>query len=218
MQNTTMKTILGIPFLAIIVTGLAFAADNTPLELREFVCTNRFFAVPDSFEASNLEECRLLVKANPNRFEAHLTLASALAQTGRLEEAVEEFRTVDELSSKVKDREVLESLPYEDFYAFTLFGAADKRYKQNANDLYTLRMLQQVIGMDVSELREKKRLAQCHLMLGALYLKRGLYDRAIEVATTGIRTAQIEEHVDFVPVFEEIVAKAKAFKNNKPKR
>jgi hypothetical protein len=125
---------------------------------------------------------------------------------------------VDELSSKVKDREVLASLPYEDIYAFVLFAVADKRLKQNTNDLHALRMLQQVIGMDVSELREKKRLAQCYLMLGTLYLKRGLYDKAIEVAMTGIKTAQVEDRADFVPVFEEIMAKAKEFKNQKPKR
>jgi hypothetical protein len=43
-------------------------------------------------------------------------------------------------------------------------------------------MLQQAIGMDVSELRKNKRLAQCYLMLGTLYLKRGLCDKAIEVS------------------------------------
>ena len=213
-----MKTHFGILFITIIATSMVSAADSKLLDLREYVCTNRSFAVPESFDTANLDECRLLVKANPNRFEAHLTLASALVQTGRLEEAIEEFRTVDELSSKVKDREVLASLPYEDIYAFTLFAAADKRLKQNVNDLYTLRMLQQAIGMDVSELREKKRLAQCYMMLATLYLKRGLYDKAIEASTIGITTAKVEDHADFFPVFEEIIARAKEFKNKEPKR
>jgi tetratricopeptide (TPR) repeat protein len=220
MQDTAMKTILGILFITIITTGMACAADSTSPDLRDYVSTNRFFAVPESFDPSNpnLEECRRMVKANPNRFEPHLLLATAFARADRLEEAIEEFRTVDELSSKVKDREVLASLPYEDFYAFALVAAADKRLKQNTNDVSTLRMLQQAIGMDLSELRKNKRLAQCYMMLGTLYLKRGLYDKAIEAATAGIKTAQVEDHADFVPVFEEIMAKAKEFTNQKPKR
>ena len=213
-----MKTILGISFIAIVATALSFAADATSPDLREYVCTNRFFSVPESFETSNVEACRRLVKANLNRFESHLLLATALAGLGGLEEAIEEFRTVDELASKVNDREVLATAPYEDIYAFALVAAADKRFKQRANDLYTLRMLQQAIAMDTSALREKKRLAQCYMMLGTLYLKRGLYDKAIEVATTGIKTAVLEDHADFVPVFEETIAKAKEFKNQKPKR
>ena len=55
-------------------------------------------------------------------------------------------------------------------------------------------------------------------MLGALYLKRGLYDKAIEMATTGIATAKIEDHADFIPMFEDLVKKANEFKNRKPKR
>jgi tetratricopeptide (TPR) repeat protein len=214
----TMKTILGTSFIVITAAAMVMAADSTSPDLREYVCTNRYFAVPEAFDISNVEKCRLLIKANPNRFESHLMLASAFVHAGRLEDAIEEFRTVDELSSKVKDREVLASLPYEGYYAFALAAAADKRYKQDVNDLYTLRMLQQVIGMDLSDLREKKRLAQCYMMLGSLYLKRGLYDQAIEVATTGIKTAQVENHADFVPVFEEIMTKAKQFKNHKPRQ
>jgi tetratricopeptide (TPR) repeat protein len=145
-------------------------------------------------------------------------LATAFIHVGRMEEAAAEFRTVDELSAKVKDREVLASLPYEDIYAFALFAVADKWLKENTNDVSTLRMLQQAIGMDVSELRKNKRLAQCYMMLGTLYLKRGLYDKAIEVSETGINTAKIEDHGDFVSVFEEIMAKANGFKNRKPKR
>jgi len=217
MQDTIMETILKISFIAVIAAGTACAADSTSPDLREYVCTNRFFAVPESFDTSNIEKCRLLVKANPNRFEPHLVLATALAQVGP-EEAVEEFRIVDELSSKVKDREVLASLPYEDVYAFALFVAADKRFQQNTNDVATLRMLQQAMGMDLSELRKNKRLTQCYGMFGTLYLKRGLYDKTIEVATTGITTARVEDHADFVPVFEEMMARAKAFKNQKPKR
>jgi tetratricopeptide (TPR) repeat protein len=213
-----MKTSLGLSFIAIMAAGVALAADSASPNLRDYVCTNRFFEVPESFDTSDVEKCRLLVKANPNRFEPHLLLATAFVQVGRLEEAVEEFRTVDQLSSQVKDREVLASLPYEDFYAFALCAAADKCLKQNTNDLHALRMLQQAIGMDVSALRERKRLAQCYMMMGSLYLKRGLYDRAIEVATAGIKTAQVENHADFVPVFEEIIAKAKEFKNQKSKR
>ena len=213
-----MKTIIGISLITIIGSALVLAADSTSPDLREYVCTNRFFAVPESFKSSNVEECRRLVKANPNRFESHLILATALAGAGQLEEAVEEFRTVDEFASKVNDREVLATVPYEDIYAFALAAAADKRYKQRVNDLHTLRMLQQAMGMDVSELREKKRLAQCYLMMGALYLKRGLYDQAMEVATTGIKTAQAEHHADFIPLFEEIMSKAKEFKKQKAKR
>src|SRR5688572_29458777 len=167
----TMKAIFGISFIAIIAIRLALAADSTSPDLREYVCTNRFFAVPESFQTTNVEECRRLVKANPNRFEPHLVLATALTQIGP-EEAVEEFRIADELSSKVKDREVLASLPYEDIYAFALCAAADKRLKQNTNDLSALRMLQQAIGMDLSELRKNKRLAQCYMMMGVLYLQR----------------------------------------------
>jgi tetratricopeptide (TPR) repeat protein len=216
----TMKTILGISFITIVATSMACAADSTSPDLREYVSTNRFFAVPEDFDPSrpNLEECRRMVKANPNRFEPHLLLATALIQAGRMEEAVAEFRTVDELSARVKDREVLASLPYEDIYAFTLVAVADKRLKENTNDLSTLRLLQQAIGMDVSELRKNKRLAQCYMMLGTLYLKRGLYDKAIEVSETGIKTAKVEDQADFVPVFEEITARANEFKNRKPKR
>ena len=213
-----MKTIVGISFITIIASALVFAGDGASPDLREYVCTNRFFAVPESFNTSNVEECRRLVKANPDRFESHLLLATALSGAGQLEEAVEEFRTVDQLSSKVNDREVLATAQYEDIYAFVLAAAADKRYKQRVSDLYTLRMLQQAIAMDASALREKKRLGQAYLMMGSLYLKRGLYDKAIEVATIGIKTAELEDHADFVPVFEEIIAKAKGFKNEKSKR
>src|SRR5829696_8996657 len=92
--RTPMKTIFGISFIAVIATRLALAADSPSPDLREYVCTNRFFAVPESFEASNIEECRRLVKANPNRFEPHLVLATALTQIGP-EEAVAEFRIAD---------------------------------------------------------------------------------------------------------------------------
>jgi tetratricopeptide (TPR) repeat protein len=215
-----MKTIFGISLFTIIATGMACAADRTSPDLREYVSTNRFFGVPDAFDHSNpnVEECRRMVKANPNRFEPHLLLATAFIHVGRMEEAVAEFRTVDELSAKVKDREVLASLPYEDIYAFALFAVADKRLKENTNDVSTLRMLQQAIGMDVSELRKNKRLAQCYMMLGTLYLKRGLYDKAIEVSEMGMKTAKVEDHADFVPLFEEIMAKANGFKNRKSKR
>lgn len=59
-----MKTRLGLSFIAILAAG-ALAADNASPDLREYVCTNRFFAVPESFDASHVEKCRLLVKANP---------------------------------------------------------------------------------------------------------------------------------------------------------
>src|SRR5688572_8495583 len=78
----TMKAIFGISFIAIIAIRLALAADSTSPDLREYVCTNRFFAVPESFQTTNVEECWRLVKANPNRFEPHLVLATALTQIG----------------------------------------------------------------------------------------------------------------------------------------
>jgi len=213
-----MKTILGISFIIIIATAISLAADRTSPDLREYVCTNRFFELPESFDGASVEKCRLLVKANANRFEPHVQLAAALARAGRLEEALEEFRTVDELSSKVNDREVLARASYEDMYAFALFAAAQQRFKQRANELYTMRMLQQAIAMAPSALREKKHLAQCYTMLGGIYLKRGLYDKAIEVSETGIKTAKLEDHADFIPLFEEMIAKAKEFKNQKPER
>jgi tetratricopeptide (TPR) repeat protein len=216
MYDTTVKTILEISFITIIATAISLAADSTSPDLREYVCTNRFFELPESFDKSNVEKCRLLVKANPNRFEPHVQLAAALGRAGSLEEAVEEFRAVDELSSKVSDREVLSRASYEDIYAFTLFAAAQKRFKQRANELYTMRMLQQAIAMAPSALREKKHLAQCYAMLGGIYLNRGLYDKAIEVSETGIKTATLEGHADFIPLFEQITVKAKEFKNPRP--
>ena len=217
MQNTTMRTILGISFITIIATAMSLAADSRSPDLREYVCTNRFFELPESFDKSSVEKCRLLVKANSNRFEPRVQLAAALARAGRLDEALEEFRTADELSSKIDDREVLSRASYEDIYAFALFAAAQQRFKQRANELYTMRMLQQAIAMAPSALREKKNLAQSYTMLAGLYLKRGLYDKAIEASETGIKTAKLEGHADFVPLFEEITAKAKEFKNQKQK-
>ena len=116
-----MKTTLGISFITIIASVSVLAADSTSPDLREYICTDRFFAVPDSLDASSIEKCRLLVRANPIRFEAHLVLATALAKVGP-EEALEEFRIAEELSSKIKDRDVLASVPYEDIYAFVLFA------------------------------------------------------------------------------------------------
>jgi hypothetical protein len=60
-----MKANSGILFFTIIVTTMVSAADSKLLDLREYACTNRYFAVPESFDTANLEDCRLLVKANP---------------------------------------------------------------------------------------------------------------------------------------------------------
>src|SRR5690349_5542861 len=120
MPDTTMKTIVGISLITITASAMVLAADSTSPDLREYVCTNRFFAVPESFNTSNVEECRRLARANPDRFESHLLLATALGRAGHFDEAVEEFRNVDQLSSKVNDREVLATAPYEDIYAFAL--------------------------------------------------------------------------------------------------
>lgn len=193
-----------------------FAEETTSPKMQKYVSTARPFELPASFDTTNEEECKLLVEANPRRFEPHLVLAMALSRNGKFDEALDEFRRADEYASREADREILAALPYEDVYAFTLFAAADQRFKARTDELRALRMLQQAVAMDTSKLREMKRLAQCYMMIAGIYLKRGLYDSAIEAATKGAEVAKGEGRDNFIPVLDEIKAQAKVFKSKKP--
>jgi tetratricopeptide (TPR) repeat protein len=211
MMRFINKASLIILALVPVATFPVVAEQATSAKLQKYVSTARPFELPDSFETTNEAQCRLLVEANPSRFEARLVLAMALSRTGKIEEALDEFKRVDELASQEHDRDILAGLPYDDVYAFALVIAADRRFKKRVDDLLALRMLQQAIGMDTSKLSEMRRLSQCYMMLSALYLKRGLYDQAIESATKGIEIAKKEDHADFIPIFDETRTKAKEF-------
>ena len=207
---------IGMVFLASVCVSCANTAPTPPHIPSEYVCTNRFFAVSESYDPSNLDQAHMLVKANPDRFEAHLTLASALLANKRIDDAIREFKVVDELASQVRDPAVLSGLQYEDLYAFALFVAAERRLKTDANDLYTLRMLQQVIGMDHSKLEEKGLLPRCYVYISTLYVKRGAYDSAIRTAEVGQRIAEQHRDSDSVGLLQQIVTKAKEMKNSQP--
>jgi tetratricopeptide (TPR) repeat protein len=193
-----------------------FAAEGTSAKLQKYISTARPFELPASFDTTDEEQCKLLVEANPKRFEARIVLAMVLSRNDKIDEALDEFRRADEFASREVDRDILAALPYEDVYALVLFAAAHRRFNARTDELSALRMLQQAVGMDTSKLSEKKRLAQCYMMMAGLYLKRGLYDRAIESATKGIEIAKVEGHTDFIPVLDEIKVKAKEFKSKKP--
>ena len=207
---------IGMVLFASLCVSCASTAPKPPPIPSEYVCTNRFFAVPESFDPSNLEQAHMLVKANPDRFEAHLTLASALVANNRIEDAIREFKMVDELASQVEDQAVLAGLQYEDLYAFALFVAAERRFKKNVNDLYTLRMLQQVIGMDLSKLKEKGLLPRCYVYTSTLYIKRGSYESAIRAAEAGQRIAKECGDSDSVGLLQQIVTKAREMKTSQP--
>jgi hypothetical protein len=179
----------------------------------DLVCTNRFFAVPESVDMSNVDQARMLVKANPNRFEAHLMLASALLANKRIEDCIREFKVVDELSSRVKDQAVLAGLQYEDIYAFALFVAAERRLKEDVNDLYTLRMFRQVIGMDHSKLEEKGLLPRCYMYIATLYVTRGAYDSAIRSAMAGRVIAEEKEDTESIMLLDAIIKRATELKD-----
>ena len=210
-----MKTPLmaGAATLLIATTILASLASTN--DLSNYVCTDRFFAVPESVDPSNLDEARLLVKANPDRFESHLILASALIKTGGLQEALDEFKVVDELATKVHDPAVLSGLEYDGVYAFTLFAVAEQRIKKDFNDLYTLRMLQQVIGMDYGILQQKRLLSRCYLYIAIINIKRGSYDAALHAVEIGKNTAQAEGNAENEKLLEEIRLKASALQTKK---
>src|SRR4051812_47775255 len=90
-------------FLITVVSAIsgvfARAAEKPDEDLNKYQCTTRRFSVPEAFNAKDVEQCKLLVKANPQRFEAHATLAVALTGSGQFEEALDEFKRSDELSS-----------------------------------------------------------------------------------------------------------------------
>jgi len=181
----------------------------------EYVCTNRFFALPESFDVSSVQQAQLLVKANPRRFEAHLILASALLSNKQIEESLHEFKTVDNLASHITDSAVLAGLQYEDLYAFALFIAAEQRFKKAQNELYTLRMLQQVIGMDHSKLEKMGLLSRCYLYISTLYVKRGAYDSAIRNAEIGRNIAKDSNDTENTQLFDSIITTANKLKKGK---
>jgi tetratricopeptide (TPR) repeat protein len=209
-MHISMKRAIFIISAVIAIIGfVSLAAEKPSEDLKKYVCTTRRFAVPESFDAKDVEQCKLLVKANPQRFEAHATLAVALTGAGQFEEALDEFRRTDELSSAETDRTILASLPYEDVYVSTLFAAAAKRCAKDGGDLYALRMLQQALGMGESELRKHKQLSKCYTMMAHLYLRRGLYEKSVEACTQGIEAAKAEGNDDLVPVLEQGLSKAR---------
>lgn len=210
-MNTPFVTVAAMVLIA--STVMASRADTN--DVSKYVCTDRFFAVPESIDPLNLDQARLLVKANPDRFESHLMLAGALIKTGRLQAALDEFKAVDELASKVHDPAVLSGLEYDGMYAFTIFAVAEQRIKKDFNDLYTLRMLQQAIGMDHGKLQQERLLSRCYLYAATLYLKRASYDAALHAAEIGKGIAKDEGNADNEKLLEEIILKASDMRANK---
>jgi hypothetical protein len=210
-----MKTpFVMVAAMVLIATSIVASRADTN-DLRKYVCTDRFFAVPESVDPLNLDEARLLVKANPDRFESHLMLSGALIKAGHLQEALNEFRTVDELASKVRDEAVLAGLEYDGMYAFTLFAVAEQRIKKDFNDLYTLRMLQQAIGMDHGKLQQEGLLSRCYLYAATICLKRGSYDAALHVAEVGKSIAKDEGNKDNEKLAQEVISKASALRTQR---
>ena len=201
--------------IVLMLTICTAFAETTPTESpinSDYVCTNRFFSVPESFDLLNVEQAQELVRANSARFESHLILAGALIKNGQMERALDQFKLVDELASKVKDPQILAGLEYEGLYAFTLFVAAERRLKQDINDLYTLRMLQQVLGMDHSKLEQEGLLPRCYLYVSTLYVKRGAYRAAIHTSELGKRIAEEKKDAESVRLFDTILKKANKLK------
>ncbi|MDD5706205.1 MAG: hypothetical protein PHR35_09785 [Kiritimatiellae bacterium] len=203
-MKTAFMTVAGMA----IITTITMACRADTNDLSKYVCTDRFFAVPESVNPLDLDQAKLLVTANPDRFESHLMLAGALIKTGRLQTALDEFRTVDELASEVHDPVVLSGLEYESMYAFVLFAVAEQRIKKDFNDLYTLRMLQQAIGMDHGKLHQEQLLSRCYLYAATTYLKRGAYDAAVHAAETGKGIAKDEGNAGNERLLGEIIVKA----------
>lgn len=209
-------------FLAIMVmvfTGIvSFAVDAPVADLKDLVCTSRWFSVPESFDTKSVEQCQLLVKANPERYEPHALLAVALMTDKKFDAALDEFKLADKFSAEVTDQEILASIPYEDLYVSALLAAAVKRCAADGGDLYALRMLQQALGMGKSHLQKQKQLHQCYTMMAHIYLKRGLYEKAVEAATLAIEAAKGEGKSDLVPTLEKGLEKAKALQNQRAKK
>jgi tetratricopeptide (TPR) repeat protein len=214
MKSTSLFATLIIAF-----TGITSLAVDVPVaDLKGLVCTSRRFSVPESFDTKSVEKCKLLVKANPERYEPHALLAVALMADKQFDAALDEFRLADKLSADVTDREVLASMPYEDVYVSTLLAAAVKRCAADGGDLYALRMLQQAVGMGKSHLQKQKQLHQCYTMMSHIYLRRGLYENAIEAVTLAIEAAKVEGKSDLIPTLEKGLEKAKDLQSQRAKK
>ena len=205
--------------MLIFVVSVCFSsASTTPAVLQidpDYVCTNRFFAMPESFDLSKLDQAHMLVTANPKRFEAHLMLATSFLMNKRFEDALHEFEVLDELASQVTDVGVLAGLQYEDVYAFTLFVAAERQLKKDGNDLHTLRMFQRIVGMDNSKLEEKGLLSRCYMYISTLQMTRGAYDASIHNAKIGQRIAKQRNETGNIQLFDDILNKAIELKEKK---
>ena len=208
-----MLSSLSICIILISFVSEGYAEQETDRNLAKYVCEKRFFVVPESFDFRSVEEARLLTRANPERFEAHMVLAEALAWNGQYEEAIEEFKATDRLTSQVKDQSVLSGLQYERTYVFKLFAVAWQRYEKDPNDIRTLRMFQQVLGMDLSALKERKRLSQLYAAIATLYARFGSYDSALRFAESGKGVAIDEDLEVYVKLFEDVTTKAMRFKS-----
>ena len=103
-----------------------------------------------------------------------------------------EFEIVDALSAHVTDASVLAGLDYEASYALMLFAHALQQANTRTNDVQTLRMMQQVAGMDTSMLKKEKWLSRCYLVMASIYLKRGSLDAALHAAQVGKQMARDE--------------------------
>jgi tetratricopeptide (TPR) repeat protein len=205
----------------VIIAFMGFASPAVDLpaaDLKDLVCTSRWFSVPESFDTKNVEQCKLLVRANPERFEPHAMLAVALMTNKEFDAALEEFRLADKYSADVTDREALASVPYEDLYASTLLAGAVKRCAADGGDLYALRMLQQALGMGKSHLQKQKQLHQCYTMMSHIYLRRGLYGNAIEAATFAIEAAKVEGKPELIPTLEKGLEKARELQSQRSRK
>ncbi len=218
MHNPMKRTFLLIGAVIAMSGIFSRAAEKPDDALKKYVCTTHRFSVPESFNPKDVEQCRFLVKANPQRFEAHATLAVAPTRTGQFEEGLDEFRRTDELSSTETDPTILASIPYEDIYVSTLLAGAAKRCAKDGGDLYALRMLQHALGMGESHLRKDKQLSKCYTMMAHLYLLRGLYSKALEACTKAIEAAKADGHDELVPVLEQGLSKAKELQGKQSKK
>ncbi len=188
-------------------------ADHGQLpDLSKYVCNTKFFSMPESVNINDINDVLLLVKANPDRYEPHIMLAIALVANHKIEPAINEFEIVDRLAAKVSDHEVLARLTYEDYYAMVLFIAAEQRLAKEPDGLKSLRMFQQVLGMDNSLLREKKILSRCYLYVAIISLTRGSYDSAIRAAEDGWRIAIEEDDTESMGLLEKVRDRAKTLR------
>jgi tetratricopeptide (TPR) repeat protein len=137
-----------------------------------------------------------------------MLLATALAKKGEFTEAIEVFRRTDELASKVQDQEVLDSLQYDDLYSFVLYAEAENRYKKSSTDLLAIRMFEEALEKDPSELIKKNRMTQLHALLASAKLLSGSKKSAAKIATDGKVWANKEGFDDYIPIFETIIEKS----------